>query len=813
MAESTRPTIRELLPAGSLGVVATSSVDFVRQVLGAYSRGIPVVALRGSGDDDRRSAADVRRVIEVDPAGGWLGDVPFAPSDAEDIAQISFTSGTQGVPKGVLLSHRALRNTQERIVDAMSLDASIREYVGIPVYHSFGFGRCRSVLSVGGDAYVPPNGFDLTELATMLERGEVNAVSAVPTLWRLVLSHASRFERVGSSVAWIEIGSQAMTGAEKAHLRALFPRARIVQHYGLTEASRTTFISVDEASEVSLPSVGRPSPPVEVEVSSDGRIRIRGPHLASGFLIEGRVEPIGDDDGWLTTSDEGYFDEDGFLHFVGRADDLINCGGIKLVPESVERRIEEGLGATDAVRVARVPDTLRGDGVLVAYVPERVTLEDVRATATSTLAAEGVSAASAIVFRPVEAFPTTDTGKLRRAELAALVDEPELEAQPAAAGSPDDPPQDPIERFVAGVVERVFDVRGVGLGYSILDGGADSLRAVELVADIDAEYGVELSLADLHRAPTVRGIADSLRWSLAGTERTGAKYLVPLCVGNDTSLPALFIVGGSYGNVLHLADLASGLEGAANVYGLQYRGLIDEDEPRETFAEAATDFLSEMEGVGTPGGAFLAGYSGGGLIAVEMARQLIDRGEAVGFLGLLDTRLPARPPYQAPFSIIERVRIGVAGNRAAGHGVGDVARQAVAKLLRLLRGRVGLGTASPHDLDAAALEELSPTKRRSELIHAAFVRACARYTVPELPLPIHYFRPADQVTYPLGRTRFDFVDGLAQRVDGAGNGWERFGRSLEVVDSPGGHYDFAHAEHAAELALRMREAIVDATGR
>ena len=92
------------------------------------------------------------------------------------------------------------------------------------------------------------------------------------------------------------------------------------------------------------------------------------------------------------------------------------------------------------------------------------------------------------------------------------------------------------------------------------------------------------------------------------------------------------------------------------------------------------------------------------------------------------------------------------------------------------------------------------------------MRACARYEVPRLPLRIHYFTPSDQVTYSLGGGAFDYVDGVPQRVDGAANGWEDFCDAVEVIGSPGGHYDFAHAEHAEALAVRLREALTGRVG-
>lgn len=159
-------------------------------------------------------------------------------------AQISYTSGTEGQPKGILLTYANLTDAAERIIEQMQMTADIREYVGVPATFSFGMARYRAISAVGGHSYLPPRGFDPLELARMLTAGQVNALSVVPTLFRVLLAEPTVIGEAGKHLRWMEIGSQHMTADEKRYVRELFPNALIVQHYGLTEASRSTFLQV-----------------------------------------------------------------------------------------------------------------------------------------------------------------------------------------------------------------------------------------------------------------------------------------------------------------------------------------------------------------------------------------------------------------------------------------------------------------------------------------------------------------------------------------------------------------------------------------
>lgn len=397
-------------------VVRKNSIAFVEQMFALYAARRPLVLVSSAAQADQLPGIDIDRCIDPGDQTGWLtAQHPVIMDDRP--AQVSYTSGTEGLPKGILLTYRNLGYTTERITEVMQMTSEIREYVGVPATFSFGMARFRAVSAVGGLAYMPPRGFDPLELARMLTSGEVNALSAVPTLLRILLADPAIIGAAGKALRWLEIGSQAMTADEKRRVRAMFPNARIVQHYGLTEASRSTFLVISDATDAQLESVGHAVGQGEIALSSDNRIRIRGPQVARSRIDADGLHDLTDEDGWLQTNDLGHF-KDGHLYFDGRADDLINCGGQKIVPDQLEDRIRARQKSGLQIAVAKVPDSQRGDGVLVAFVGAPDQTAKVKDAATAALAELGISAGSALQVMAVDALPVTGTGKVQRRVLA-----------------------------------------------------------------------------------------------------------------------------------------------------------------------------------------------------------------------------------------------------------------------------------------------------------------------------------------------------------------------------------------------------------
>jgi acyl-coenzyme A synthetase/AMP-(fatty) acid ligase len=477
-----------------ISVIPINSLEYIDFMFRSFHGDATVV--HQSVEESREFNFDHEMIeaVTIEDSKGWYKGQQYQVLDSADIAQVIYTSGTEGKPKGVLLSHRALGNTAQRLIDVMEMNSSIKEYVGVPVHYSFGFGRCRAVSLVGGSFFIPGNGFDPFEILSMLEKDEINAISAVPSLWRVLLEVANIFSNVQHKVKWIEVGSQYMSGDEKTALKTLFPSAKIIQHYGLSEASRSTFLKIHEKSQ-DINSVGLAQYGVEVALTEFDTLKIKGPHVSSGLLINGNIESITNEDGWVVTNDKCVIKDD-FIYFLGRADDVINCGGIKVSPELIESELYKALSIDSGLAVFKGDNHFTGEVPLLA-IDKRCscTPEVVYQKFVEILFNKNINISKKVEVYKLDTLPQTDTGKVKRAELSkqyvlwqkeneAILENVDLEDEVN------------IEEKIITIWKYVLNVEHVSVNDTFNDLGGDSLSTLRVMIKMEAA-GIESRVAEM----------------------------------------------------------------------------------------------------------------------------------------------------------------------------------------------------------------------------------------------------------------------------------------------------------------------------
>ncbi len=289
--------------------------------------------------------------------------LPVPAWEEQAVAMIRFSSGSTGRPKGALLSHGQLLWSARTLSEVFGLGSTHRELLLASMAYSGAWQRLVATFHAGGCAILFQGPPAVPAILEEIRQRQAEGFYTPPPLVRMLLrDDPERVRKAMAGCRTLEIGSAPLNAAELEQLLALLPGARIFVHYGMTECSRAVILNA-RAHPERLHTVGRPAPGVEVRVvdargrdlpaGRAGEIFVRGPQLALGYLngIGGQAFR----DGWLASGDHGMLDEAGFLTFLGRADDRINCGGHSFFPAEAEAELGPVAGVR-ALLVAGVPD-------------------------------------------------------------------------------------------------------------------------------------------------------------------------------------------------------------------------------------------------------------------------------------------------------------------------------------------------------------------------------------------------------------------------------------------------------------------------
>jgi acyl-CoA synthetase (AMP-forming)/AMP-acid ligase II len=304
-----------------------------------------------------------------------------------DPVAVVWTSGTTGLPKGAVFDHDNLRAVADG-TDVLS-EAGDRRLSPLPFAHVGSMTRVWDEAANGVTTVITPTPWRAAEAVTVMADERISVAQGVPTQWALVLA---RPELAAADLSWLRI---AGTGASRvpAELVAAMREALgvpVVVRYTSTEASLGTGTLPGDPDEAVATSVGRPVPGVSLMVADDdgspvragevGRVRLRSGAVMRGYwggpptrpgaaglvLDRPATDAVLGADGWLTTGDFGFLDDDGRLHLVGRANELYIRGGYNVYPAEVEGALGDYPGV-EQIAVVGLPDPVLGE-VGVAFV-------------------------------------------------------------------------------------------------------------------------------------------------------------------------------------------------------------------------------------------------------------------------------------------------------------------------------------------------------------------------------------------------------------------------------------------------------------
>jgi amino acid adenylation domain-containing protein len=707
-----------------------------------------------------------------------------------NLAYVIYTSGSTGTPKGVVIEHRGLSN----LASVLARDFGVRAESRVLQFASFSFDvsvldiqtalSSGAALCLGKKQTLMPG----ESLLKVLREQAITNVVLPPSA--LAVMHAEELPQLQTLVSGGEACSAEI-------VRRWSPGRRFLNAYGPTET--TVCATFGECLDVEkTPTIGRAIGGTEayvldrqmrpVPVGALGEIYIGGVGVARGYLNRPGLtaekfvpHPFSRQAGGrlYRTGDRARLLPGGEIDYQGRVDEQLKVRGFRIEPGEIENALRQNPYVHEALVVAR--EDAPGDKRLVAYVVKRhegsTTVNELRDSLKERLPEYMIP--SAFVF--LEELPLTPQGKYDRRALPAPQHARPEEGRRLA-------PRNLLELQLTEQWEELLRVP-VGVTDDFFEMGGHSLLAVRLMSRIEQLYGRKIPLAALFKAPTIESLASLLRRE---TDVTARSPLVP--IQTRGSGRPFFCVHPVSGNVLCYRALARRLGARQPFYGLQARGLDDDDDEPQTQVEAmACDYLEAVRGVQPHGPYLLGGWSVGGLIAFEMARQLQAQGEEVRLLALLDT---TAPNAQAGTKVIDDASLPASFALHLGlspaqiQDVADALSEAQTEdYMSFMLERAKAANIIPHDMSLAHL-------RQRYRVFKANIDAARSYRPANYPVSVALFRAEERDS----DTQTD-----------ATLGWSRLGlEHIEVYDTPGSHLTIMQEPYVSVLAERLAECITHA---
>ncbi len=297
------------------------------------------------------------------------------PRASTDLAALLYSSGTTGVPKGIMLTHGNLLSNTESLVDAWGFTASDRLLHALPIFHVHGlFVAIGCVLLSGASMRWLP-GYNVRQVLRYLP--ECTVMMGVPTYYTRLLDKTSFTADIARNVRLFVSGSAPLLTETFFDFETRTGQ-RILERYGMTETNMNT--SNPLHGERKAGTVGPPLPGVSVRITDDkgvvlkagevGNLQVHGPNVFSSYWkMPDKTKQDFTEDGFFQTGDKGFIDQDGYVSIVGRAKDVVISGGLNVYPKEVELFIDELPGVKESA-VIGVPHTDLGEAVVAVVVKE-----------------------------------------------------------------------------------------------------------------------------------------------------------------------------------------------------------------------------------------------------------------------------------------------------------------------------------------------------------------------------------------------------------------------------------------------------------
>jgi amino acid adenylation domain-containing protein len=661
-------------PGDIIGIHLERSPELVYVILGVLQAGAAYLPIDKDFPEERVKFmlrdANVKHFVTDNTAINWgdlesqklslsqevyhayLGEYRQIPVQANDPVFMIYTSGSTGVPKGVMLTQYNLAHFSKHYVNMPGIKAGDRvlgvtsvsfDMHWMDLVMPFAYGASLFLM----DKYLR---IDSREINKALEKHKITQFSATPSQLRSLVSHGLTKKLEGLRIT--SAGEPLLVGLADSLFSVCDSLFNI---YGPSET--TIFSNIKKVEPGSkLITIGKPVPGTTIIIVDEdgnlvsgtgkvGELVIGGTGVGAGYINRPElnrekfiVDPFPSYRGrFYKTGDLGHWTEDGEIICMGRIDHQVKIRGQRVELGEIESKIlmDEKV---QYVAVLKYTEE-NGDDLLKAFVSikdaykegfdKQAWIEDCRTTLSKLVASYMVPGQ----FIVLDQLPLNSNGKIDRNLIKSFgLDE----TMPVQIPKKQSVESVDTKGRVKKLWEKILQSNNAGLDDNFFEVGGHSLLAVELISLIEKEFNVNLPLSILFEYPSIRSIGSQVSKLLEENSKSHSGCLVKIKDGDPHKV--LYFIHGVGLNPIEINTLIQNMDEYQTIWGLQSPAVVDSTiAPMTNLEEIANYYISQIKSAGLSGPYNLMGNSFGGLIAFEMANQLIKSGERVSFLGMIDT--------------------------------------------------------------------------------------------------------------------------------------------------------------------------------
>ncbi|SEB08993.1 non-ribosomal peptide synthetase [Pedobacter hartonius] len=562
-------------------------------------------------------------------------------------AYVLYTSGSTGRPKGVYLTQRALVNLilWQNANSVATQESKTLQFA--PLTFDVSFQEIFATLTSGGMLILIDDVMRLNpdNLLDKIERNQINRIYLPFVALQFLAETAVSMGKYPSALKEVmTAGEQLKITPQIQNFFKAMPGCILYNQYGPTECHVVTQLKLDGDALrwPALPNIGKPINNTEIYITDEslsilddgeaGELCIAGASLASGYLNKSTLTkekfvainlPNGDQTRIYRTGDLARILTDGNIEFIGRNDDQVKIRGYRIEIGEIEVMLNRVPGIAQAVVTAK--EDHNGQKRLIAYLSSSTGVQDTSYVRTEIQHLLPVYMVPS-VFVWLTEFPRTSSGKIDKKALPAP---DQLHAGDQTTYMA---PQTETERKIVKIWEELLNLKNIGIDDNFFELGGHSLIAIQFMIQIEKANSHGLPLATLFEYPTIRSLARLFDGQNRPTTYTSLVPIKP--TGSKT--PIYIVHGGGY-NVLNFSGIGLHVDTEQPVFGIQAQGLDGIEEPMDNMEDIAKYYIESILAQNPTGPYALAGYSFGGYVVIEMARQLRLMGHEIKLLAIFDT--------------------------------------------------------------------------------------------------------------------------------------------------------------------------------